>query len=56
MSQIPTVRGLIDSSELGVTLIHEHICLLSDGQPQAVFRDRLRAALSGDEVDEAIAG
>lgn len=27
MSQIPTVRGPIDSSELGVTLIHEHICL-----------------------------
>lgn len=27
MWQIPTVRGPIDSSELGVTLIHEHICL-----------------------------
>lgn len=27
MAQIPTVRGTIDSSELGVTLIHEHVCL-----------------------------
>ncbi len=26
MAKIPTVRGDIDSSELGVTLIHEHLC------------------------------
>lgn len=26
-AKIPTVRGVIDSSELGLTLIHEHICL-----------------------------
>jgi predicted metal-dependent phosphotriesterase family hydrolase len=27
MTKVPTVRGPVDSSELGVTLIHEHICL-----------------------------
>jgi phosphotriesterase-related protein len=27
MTKIPTVRGPIDSSELCVTLVHEHICL-----------------------------
>jgi len=26
MVSIPTVRGEIDSSELGVTLVHEHVC------------------------------
>lgn len=26
MATIPTVRGQIDSSELGVTLVHEHLC------------------------------
>ena len=27
MAKIPTVKGYIDSSQLGVTLMHEHICL-----------------------------
>jgi phosphotriesterase-related protein len=27
MAKIPTVRGVMDSSQLGVTLMHEHICL-----------------------------
>ena len=27
MAKIPTVRGYVDSSQLGVTLMHEHICL-----------------------------
>ena len=27
MARIPTVRGTIESSELGVTLMHEHVCL-----------------------------
>lgn len=26
MAKIPTVRGEIDSSQLGVTLVHEHLC------------------------------
>ena len=26
MARIPTVRGVIDSSQLGVTLVHEHLC------------------------------
>ena len=29
MSAIPTVRGPIDTSQLGVTLMHEHIFVLS---------------------------
>jgi len=27
VAAIPTVRGTVDSSELGVTLVHEHLCL-----------------------------
>jgi phosphotriesterase-related protein len=26
MARVPTVRGEVDSSELGVTLVHEHLC------------------------------
>lgn len=26
MAKIPTVRGVVDSADLGVTLMHEHIC------------------------------
>ena len=33
--QIETVRGPVESSELGVTLAHEHIAIFSDGVPTA---------------------
>lgn len=32
--QVPTVRGSVDTSELGVTLMHEHIFVLSEGVRQ----------------------
>jgi phosphotriesterase-related protein len=43
MSTIAMVRGLLDSADLGVTLIHEHICFRFVGLPQS----------GGEFLDEA---
>ncbi len=36
--QLPTLGGTVDTSELGLTLMHEHLIVLSDGVPEAFPR------------------
>jgi phosphotriesterase-related protein len=33
--KLPTLTGEVDTSELGITLMHEHLMVLSDGVPEA---------------------
>ncbi|HEV8296607.1 MAG TPA: phosphotriesterase-related protein [Acidimicrobiales bacterium] len=48
---VETVGGPVDAADLGVTLMHEHLCILSDGLVQAFPRVWDRQAC----LDEAVA-
>ena len=49
MTQVNTVLGPIDSSELGSTLLHEHLAISSAGIPQVFpqFMDKDAAREAG---------
>ena len=44
MAQIQTVRGPIDSAQLGTTLMHEHVFVLDKEISENYVRARLRGA------------
>ena len=52
-SQIPTVRGSIDSSRLGITLVHEHICLRAPDKFASQAMD-YQIKLTEDALDAGI--
>jgi phosphotriesterase-related protein len=53
MAAIPTVRGEIDSSELGVTLVHEHLCFRAPSKWQQRAMD-YAVKLAQDAVDVGV--
>ena len=55
MTQVNTVLGPIDSSELGITLLHEHLAISSAGIPQVFpqFMDKDAAREAGVQALDA---